>query len=264
MMRKSNPLISFLIINYNNTNLLPRSIDSCLKQTYKNFEILVFDDKSKNSIKNVKKKYRLNKKVRFYENKKKKIMIPAFDATNAYEFLIKKSKGSILSLLDSDDYIHKDKGRDIISIFTKFQKVAFVQNLIINKRQKKEYQTNSLFSFWPYLAPESCINFRKSFFFEYLKKTNNYKNKYSDLWLGFRLGIYSYYKRDKFFQLNKALTYYENFGESLKYQRFNFNWWIRRKNSFMYAYKISNNKKFLFNFDFFITTLIVFILKLIK
>ena len=71
MMVKSNPLISFLIINYNNTNLLPRSIESCLKQTYKNFEILVFDDKSENSIKNIKKKYKLNQNVKFYENKQK-------------------------------------------------------------------------------------------------------------------------------------------------------------------------------------------------
>ena len=71
MMDKSNPLISFLIINYNNTNLLPRAIESCLKQTYKNFEILVFDDRSENSITNVKKKYKSNRKVKFYENKKK-------------------------------------------------------------------------------------------------------------------------------------------------------------------------------------------------
>ena len=264
MMVKSNPLISFLIINYNNTNLLPRSIESCLKQTYKNFEILVFDDKSENSIKNIKKKYKLNQNVKFYENKKKKTMIPAFDAANAYEFLVKKSKGSILSLLDSDDYIHKNKAREIVNIFVKFKKISFVQNLIIYKKKKKKYITNSLLSYWPYLTPESCINFRKTFFFEYLKNTNKFKNKYSDLWLGFRLGVYSFYKRDKFFQLNKALTYYENFGESLKYKRFNYNWWIRRKNSFMYAYKISNNKKLVFNFDFFITSLIVLILRLTK
>ena len=84
------------------------------------------------------------------------------------------------------------------------------------------------------------------------------------MWLGFRLGIYSYYKTDKFFQLNKTLTYYENFGESLKYKRFNYNWWIRRKNSFMYAYKVSNNKKLILNFDFFITMLISLAIKLIK
>ena len=264
MMDKSNPLISFLIINYNNTNLLPRAIESCLKQTYKNFEILVFDDRSEISIANVIKKYKSNQKVKFYQNKKKKIMIPAFDAANAYEYLVKKSNGTILSLLDSDDYVHKNKAKEIINIFTKFKKISFVQNLIINKKQKKKQLSNSPLSYWPYLAPESCINFRKPFFFEYLKKTKSYKNKYRDLWLGFRLGIYSYYKTDKFFQLNKTLTYYENFGESLKYKRFNYNWWIRRKNSFIYTYKVSNNKKLILNFDFFITMLISLAIKLIK
>ena len=46
------PLISILIINYNNGKLLPRAINSCLTQKYKNLEILVLDDKSTdNSVK---------------------------------------------------------------------------------------------------------------------------------------------------------------------------------------------------------------------
>ena len=52
----SNELISILVLNYNNSKLLNRSINSCINQTYKNLEILIFDDKSTdNSIEILKK-----------------------------------------------------------------------------------------------------------------------------------------------------------------------------------------------------------------
>ena len=45
-MKKQNTLVSILIINFNNAKFLKRSIRSCINQTYKNIEILVYDDKS--------------------------------------------------------------------------------------------------------------------------------------------------------------------------------------------------------------------------
>ena len=41
-----NHLVSILIVNYNNAKYLKRAINSCLNQTYKNIEILIYDDKS--------------------------------------------------------------------------------------------------------------------------------------------------------------------------------------------------------------------------
>ena len=71
-MKKQNTLISILIINYNNHNLLKRSIESCLSQSYKNIEILIFDDQSNDDSPNVLKKFNKNKKIKNYFNKKKK------------------------------------------------------------------------------------------------------------------------------------------------------------------------------------------------
>ena len=45
-MKKQNTLVSILIINFNNAKFLKRSIRSCINQTYKNIEILIYDDKS--------------------------------------------------------------------------------------------------------------------------------------------------------------------------------------------------------------------------
>ena len=52
-MNKQNTLVSILIINYNNHSLLKRSIKSCLNQSYKNIEILIFDDQSNDNSSNV-------------------------------------------------------------------------------------------------------------------------------------------------------------------------------------------------------------------
>ena len=87
-MKKQNTLISILIINYNNHNLLKRSIESCLSQSYKNIEILIFDDQSNDDSPNVLKKFNKNKKIKIYFNKKK-TNIASFDAANGYCFLFK-------------------------------------------------------------------------------------------------------------------------------------------------------------------------------
>ena len=41
-----NKLVSILINNYNNKNFIKKSINSCLKQSYKNIEVIIYDDKS--------------------------------------------------------------------------------------------------------------------------------------------------------------------------------------------------------------------------
>ena len=59
-MVQKNILASILINNFNNQEYINRCLKSCLKQSYKNFEIIIYDDcsndKSKNIIKNIKNK----------------------------------------------------------------------------------------------------------------------------------------------------------------------------------------------------------------
>ena len=74
-MKKQKTLVSILIINYNNGKLLTRAINSCLKQKYKNIEILIFDDKSTDNSKKVLNDFKKNKRIRIFllnKNKKKK------------------------------------------------------------------------------------------------------------------------------------------------------------------------------------------------
>ncbi len=257
-MKKQKTLISVLIINYNNGKLLTRAINSCLNQKYRNIEILIFDDKSTDNSKKILNNYKKNKKIKIFFNKTLKRKIAALDAMNGYIFLFKKSRGSLIFLLDSDDYFHKSKIQKVLKIFSKRKEIDFVQNLPYiknNFKTEKKKNKNNLLSFWPYLAPESCISFRKKFMIKFLKENKKFLNNFEDIWLGFRMGVYAFFCLKKFYTINMNLTYYESLGQSRKYKLLNKNWIKRRKNSFEYLKLISkNNIPLNKNWDFLITS----------
>jgi glycosyltransferase involved in cell wall biosynthesis len=259
-MKKQKILISILIINFNNASLLSRAINSCLIQSYSNIEILVFDDKSSDNSKLILNNYKKNKKIKIFFNNKVKKNIAALDAMNGYITLFKKSKGSILFLLDSDDYFKKTKINQVLKIFKKKKNIKFIQDLPFIKNNtflKKKKNTNNPLSFWPYLAPESCISFRKEFMTEFLKINKKHINEFKDIWLGFRMGVYAFFYSRSFYTLNKNLTFYESLGQSKQYKFLNSNWIKRRLNSFKFLETILKNKINLYkNFDYFITKLL--------
>ena len=53
-----NYFVSILIANYNNAEYLNRCIQSCINQSYKNLEILIYDDKSVDNSLTIIRKYR--------------------------------------------------------------------------------------------------------------------------------------------------------------------------------------------------------------
>ena len=126
------PLVSILIANYNNKNLLERSINSCKKQSYKNKEIIVFDDLSDDGSQNLLKKI---KNIKVIYNKKK-LGIPYLDSMNAYRKMFKLARGKFIFFLDSDDFYNKNK---LISLVNKFKnkKIKFIQDLSIIKNNNK-------------------------------------------------------------------------------------------------------------------------------
>ena len=58
-MHQKNILVSILINNYNNELFIKKCVQSCLNQSYKNIEFIIYDDvssdKSKEYLKNIKK-----------------------------------------------------------------------------------------------------------------------------------------------------------------------------------------------------------------
>ena len=70
----SNPKISILITNYNNEKFIKKTLESCFDQSYRNKEIIVFDDKSTDKSLNILQNY--TKKIILIKNNSKKNSAP--------------------------------------------------------------------------------------------------------------------------------------------------------------------------------------------
>ena len=92
-----------MIINtFNGEKFLRKSILSATKQTYKNLEIIIFDNKSKDKTLSIVKSIK-DKRIKYYKSKK---YLKLYAARNE---AIKKSKGEYLAFLDSDDWWKSNK-----------------------------------------------------------------------------------------------------------------------------------------------------------
>ena len=101
---KKKPLISIVITYYKKKKFIEKTINSILSQTYKNYELIfVYDDEDKNEINFLKK---ILTKI-----KRKKIIInnKNLGVAKARNVAIKKSEGSYIAFIDSDDLWKKNK-----------------------------------------------------------------------------------------------------------------------------------------------------------
>ena len=254
-----NNFISILVTNYNKSNYLRKTINSCLVQNFKNKEILVFDDCSTdNSIKI------LNKfnKIKIIQNKKKRYKSSPLNQIYGISQLFKISKGNIIFLLDGDDFFKKEKLFEINKIFTNDKKIKFIQDtpfIGVSKKKMLLKKKKHFFSIWPSFFPTSCIAFRREFFLDFLKFLS--KTNFPNLEIDARLSIYSFLKNE-FFTTKKNLTIYnyDEFGITSKYKKFGKFWWKKRYEAFNYMILLSKklNIKFYKSPDFYITKIINF------
>lgn len=105
-MKKNYPLISVIIPVYNRENFIKESILSVLNQTYKNFELIIYDDGSKDKTEDIVKKiieFYPNYNIRYIKNSKNNG--PSFARNRSVEL----SQGEFIAFLDSDDLWLKNK-----------------------------------------------------------------------------------------------------------------------------------------------------------
>jgi len=141
---KKTPLVSVIIPTYNRAKLLPRAIDSVLNQTYKNFELIIIDDKSKDETLKVIKRYaKSDKRIKYYINKYSK------GPSGARNYGLDNAKGKCVAFLDDDDEYLPTKLEKQVKSATKYKlDCLFTNNYImlkentfpkIKKKIKKKY-----------------------------------------------------------------------------------------------------------------------------
>ena len=99
-MNDFNPLVSIVIPVYNGSNYLREAIDSALAQTYKNFEIIVVNDGSKDNTEEIAKSY--GDKIRYFSK-------PNGGISSTLNFGIKNMRGDYFSWLSHDDLYYPNK-----------------------------------------------------------------------------------------------------------------------------------------------------------
>lgn len=231
MRKKNKPLVSIIVVNYNNANYLKECLNSLIKQTYKSIEIIVVDDQSQDHSLNIIKNFK--NKIKYLKTSKKKY-VGCYDQINAYLTGFKKSKGEIIFFVDSDDYFKKNKVQIIVEHFLKNEKWQLIFDLPIlryGKLKKKLKFTPRIFNYtsWPKFTSQSCITLRRKFGNEVFKKL--IVNKFDTIWFDFRIASYYFLKYGNLKVTNKYLTYYRQLdgSASKSYKFLGKNWWHRRK-----------------------------------
>ncbi len=92
--KMAQPLVSVIIPVYNRLNFLKEAVESVLRQTYKNYELIIVDDGSTDDTPLIKEIFPPIKYIRHPENK---------GVAAARNTGIKNSHGELLAFLDSDD-----------------------------------------------------------------------------------------------------------------------------------------------------------------
>ncbi|EHZ2782108.1 glycosyltransferase family 2 protein [Vibrio parahaemolyticus] len=103
-MQKSQSLVSIIMPSYNSEGTILESIQSVLSQTYKNWELIIVDDRSIDNTWQVIQTYADKyDNIRVYQNKEN------LGAGASRNFAIKKARGRFIAFLDSDDLWTEDK-----------------------------------------------------------------------------------------------------------------------------------------------------------
>jgi len=117
-MKTENPLVSIIIVTYNNKDDIEECLDSILNQTYKNFEIIVVDNASKDGTPDiVQRKYPTVRLIRSPKNL-------GYAGGNALG--LKFARGDYIVILNPDTVVDKNWLRELVSVANMDDKVGIV------------------------------------------------------------------------------------------------------------------------------------------
>ncbi len=257
--------VSIIVVNYNNSKYLTRCLDSLIKQTYKNFEIILVDDQSIDNSVNIAKKFFIRTKFKKFKLiiNKKKTKFGSYNQMNCIMAGLNLSKGNLILFLDSDDFFKKSKVIEVINFFKKNNKTKITFDLaykFFSRKKKVKFKIskrNKNIIPWPSFPSQSTIAIKKDYLKKIFKKI--IINKYPDIWLDFRILSKSYYDFGDLKYLNKYLTYYQQHpqSESHKFKKYSKNWWKRRREAHEFVKKqVYRDQKKIFSLDYYLTDLV--------
>tara|TARA_B100000614_G_scaffold255842_1_gene273446 strand:- start:131 stop:901 length:771 start_codon:yes stop_codon:yes gene_type:complete len=249
---------SVVIANFNSENYIEECIQSLQSQTYKDIEIIFFDDNSSdNSLDKIKK----FSNVKVIDNKNQ-TKYGSLNQLNAFRESINQSTGDLIFFLDSDDYFHEKKVETIVNYFKNNKETKIVFDLPINVYESSNYiekgKKNFFKTYWPFIHPTSCITIKKEVFDKLFTSISS--KDFTDVWMDLRICLYAKYILKNFNKVDENLTYYRRTESNIssKFKKYSKSWWKRRSQAHEYFHFFCKNNdiKFKKNLDYLLTKFI--------
>jgi len=149
--------VSILMNCYNSDRYLKESIDCVLDQTYKDWEIVFWDNQSTDSSAKIVKSYNEKRIKYYYANKHTSL----YEGRNC---ALKYCNGEYLAFLDCDDLWMNEKLEKQINIFENKANVVLIHSntIFFNSDTNKERVSNNKKKISGYIFKENLINYQFS------------------------------------------------------------------------------------------------------
>jgi len=137
------PFVTIIIVNWNGEDVIDDCLSSLMKQEYKNIEVIVLDNDSKDRSKQIiKKKFKYVKLIESDKN---------LGFAEGNNVAVKQAKGEYILLLNSDTLIMENFLSVLISSFAKNKKIGIVQPKILYK-SNSSYKDGTINSIGAYFT----------------------------------------------------------------------------------------------------------------
>lgn len=156
------PKVSIIMNCYNSSQFLREAIECVLEQTYKNWELIFWDNQSTDESATIFKEYKDERLMYNYASSKT-------DLSEARNLAISKAKGEWFAFLDCDDVWRKEKLELQLNTIVKNEKIGIIYspfNVLLNTSQKN----NSLLNFLTNKV--KCIPHEAKLIYNNLLKSN--------------------------------------------------------------------------------------------
>lgn len=161
--KNKNPLFSIIVTSYNYEQFIGKTLESIVNQTFKNYEVIIVDDGSKDNsiavINGFTQKYN-NFKLYQHENNVNKGLVESL------KLAFSKCNGEYIAFLESDDYWDEEYLQEKYNFIQENPTCALVCNDIQTVGgNKSDLYVENMSNLWRNIKPEKNV-------FEYLYKYN--------------------------------------------------------------------------------------------
>ena len=232
MRKKTKPIVSIIMNCHNGEKYLQKSLNSIFNQSYKNWELIFYNNKSKDKSKDIILSYK-DKRIRYFETKS---LLNLYKAKN---LAVTKARGRFVCFLDTDDWWVKNKLELQITAFKKNKDYKFIfSNYYLYFQEsgsKKIFFNNKINSgrITQFLLNDYKIGILSVMIEKKLLKKKKFNSTYNII------GDFDYFinlsLKEKFFCINKPLAFYRyhnnNYSKNTNLHFKEFDRWLKQNSN---------------------------------